>query len=75
VDRAVAATEAFDQYLGGPLALLLAGGALYTIGGVIYALQRPNPWPRIFGYLRDLPRLCCGGQRLHYTVIALYVVQ
>ena len=30
--------------------LLLAGGILYTIGAVIYALQRPNPLPRVFGY-------------------------
>jgi len=30
--------------------LLLAGGMLYTIGAVIYALQRPNPLPRVFGY-------------------------
>ncbi len=36
----------------GPAAvgLLLAGGALYTVGAVIVALQRPDPWPRWFGY-------------------------
>lgn len=32
------------------VALLLAGGALYTVGAVIVALQRPDPWPRWFGY-------------------------
>ena len=26
------------------------GGGLYTIGAVVYALQRPNPWPTVFGY-------------------------
>ena len=37
---------------GGPVALvlLLAGGALYTAGGVVYALRRPDPWPATFGY-------------------------
>nr|WP_130293832.1 hemolysin III family protein [Pseudonocardia sediminis] len=32
------------------LVLLLAGGVLYTVGGVMYALKRPNPWPATFGY-------------------------
>lgn len=30
--------------------LVLAGGLLYTAGGVVYALHRPDPWPRTFGY-------------------------
>jgi hemolysin III len=32
------------------LAMALLGGLLYTAGGVIYALRRPNPWPRWFGF-------------------------
>ena len=32
------------------LVLLLAGGVLYTVGGVMYAIKRPNPWPATFGY-------------------------
>ncbi|MEZ5098031.1 MAG: hemolysin III family protein [Nocardioides sp.] len=32
------------------LVLALAGGALYTLGGVVYGLRRPNPWPRWFGF-------------------------
>ena len=32
------------------LVLLLVGGALYTVGGVMYALRRPDPWPHTFGY-------------------------
>lgn len=30
------------------LALLLAGGAAYSIGAVFYATRRPNPWPGYF---------------------------
>lgn len=30
--------------------LLIAGGALYTVGAVFYATKWPNPWPRTFGY-------------------------
>ena len=28
----------------------IAGGALYTVGGVVYGFKRPNPWPRWFGF-------------------------
>ncbi|MCG5434709.1 PAQR family membrane homeostasis protein TrhA [Micromonospora foliorum] len=32
------------------LVLLIAGGAIYSIGAVFYALRRPNPWPTVFGH-------------------------
>jgi len=30
--------------------LVLAGGVAYTGGAIVYALKRPNPWPRWFGF-------------------------
>ena len=30
--------------------LLVACGAIYSLGALVYALKRPNPWPRVFGY-------------------------
>ncbi|BBZ40006.1 PAQR family membrane homeostasis protein TrhA [Mycobacterium conspicuum] len=30
--------------------LLATGGALYSIGAVIYGLRSPDPWPTTFGY-------------------------
>jgi hemolysin III len=42
---------AFVQALSGlELALLAAGGLLYTAGAIIFALGRPNPWPATFGF-------------------------
>ena len=32
------------------LALLLAGGLLYTLGALVLAAKRPNPFPRTFGF-------------------------
>ena len=32
------------------LALLIAGGAAYTVGAIFYALRKPNPWPEYFGH-------------------------
>ncbi|KAI5132866.1 hemolysin III [Nematocida ausubeli] len=30
--------------------LCATGGILYILGGIIYGVKRPNPWPLIFGY-------------------------
>lgn len=30
--------------------LVIVGGVLYTLGAVVYALKRPNPWPDHFGF-------------------------
>jgi hemolysin III len=30
--------------------LLVAAGTTYSVGAAVYALKRPNPWPRVFGY-------------------------
>lgn len=32
------------------LALAVVGGVLYTVGGIVYALRRPDPFPRWFGF-------------------------
>jgi hemolysin III len=32
------------------LSLIALGGALYTLGGVVYGFKRPDPWPRWFGF-------------------------
>jgi hemolysin III len=32
------------------LVLLIVGGALYSIGGVLYAMKWPDPWPTTFGH-------------------------
>ena len=33
-----------------PFLLILAGGACYTLGAVIYAARRPDPFPTVFGF-------------------------
>ena len=33
-----------------PFLLVLLGGAFYTIGAVIYATRRPDPYPSVFGF-------------------------
>jgi hemolysin III len=32
------------------LVLICAGGLIYTLGGIVYGLKRPDPWPGTFGF-------------------------
>jgi hemolysin III len=56
-------------------ALVIAGGVLYTIGGLVYAFRRPNPFPRIFGYHEVFHVLVVAAVALQYAVIAFWVVK
>ncbi len=54
--------------------LLLAGGASYTVGAVVYALRRPNPSPAVFGYHEVFHALTVVGASCHFAVIAFYAL-
>jgi hemolysin III len=51
-----------------------AGGALYVTGAVVYASEKPNPWPKVFGYHEVFHALVLAAAGLHYAVIAFAVV-
>lgn len=57
-----------------PLALLAAGGLLYTAGAVIYARRRPDPAPRTFGYHELFHALVLAALTLHFAAVALSVL-
>lgn len=41
----------FARHVGTPaLTLMVAGGLLYGVGALVYGVQRPNPFPRWFGF-------------------------
>lgn len=57
--------------LGVPmLRLLLAGGTLYTAGAIVYALRRPDPLPRWFGYHEIFHACVVAACICHFLVIA-----
>lgn len=58
---------------GGPavVSLILAGGVFYSVGGVIYALKRPNPSPRWFGFHEIFHALTIAGFISHYLAILI----
>jgi hemolysin III len=51
------------------LRLIVAGGLAYTLGAIVYALKRPNPWPRTFGYHEVFHALTLVGAALHLGAI------
>jgi len=53
-------------------ALVALGGVLYTLGAVVYARQRPDPRPAVFGYHEIFHVLVVAAAAAHFTAIALY---
>ena len=53
------------------LALIIIGGALYSLGGLVYGLRRPNPLPHVFGYHEVFHSLTVAGFAAHYVGISL----
>jgi hemolysin III len=56
------------------LALLAGGGLAYTLGAVVYALQRPDPWPSVFGFHEVFHACTVVGAGLHLAVVGLVVL-
>ncbi len=54
----------------GGLALLLSGGVAYTVGAVVYASRRPDPFPRVFGYHEVFHALVIVAAVCHYVAVA-----
>jgi hemolysin III len=53
---------------------LALGGLLYVLGAVVYASERPNPWPKVFGYHEIFHALVIAAATLQYAVIAFAVI-
>jgi hemolysin III len=54
--------------------LIAGGGALYATGAIIYAAQRPDPSPAVFGYHEIFHVLVIAAAAAHFAAIALYAV-
>ncbi len=52
--------------------LIALGGVLYMVGAVIYARQRPDPNPAVFGYHEIFHVLVVAAAASHFAAIALY---
>jgi hemolysin III len=59
--------------VGGTL-LVAVGGVLYTAGAVVYATQRPDPNPRVFGYHEVFHLFVILAAAAHFAAIAFYAL-
>ncbi|MGD8148892.1 PAQR family membrane homeostasis protein TrhA [Ornithinimicrobium sp. Y1694] len=61
---------------GGPLivSLIAAGGLLYTVGAIVYALKRPNPAPRWFGFHEIFHAFTVAAFSSHWVAALLTVL-
>jgi hemolysin III len=61
---------ALHAALGGrALALLIAGGFFYTVGAILYALRRPDPFPTVFGFHEVFHLLTIVAAVCHFLVV------
>ena len=57
-----------------PLVLLAVGGGLYSLGALVYALRRPDFWPRTYGFHEVFHTLVIAAAIVHFVAMAGWVV-
>ncbi len=71
---ALAAVWPFAQRAPEMLPWLVAAGLLFSLGGMVYARRRPDPFPRVFGYHEVFHLLVIAGVAINYGLIARFVL-
>lgn len=56
------------------LMLLISGGTFYTVGAIIYAREKPNPIPGVFGFHEIWHIAVLAGALCHYIFLYRYVL-
>jgi hemolysin III len=69
----VAAPVLFDRLPVGAVGWLLAGGIIYSVGAVIYALKRPNLIPGVFDAHALWHLFVLAGSACFFWMIVQYV--
>lgn len=57
-----------------PLVLLGGGGLLYSLGAIVYATRRPDPWPRTFGFHEIFHAFVIAAAAVQYIAIFGWVL-
>jgi hemolysin III len=63
----------FQALPGAAILWLLAGGLLYTLGAVVYALRRPNFLPGTFGFHELWHLFVTAASAAHFIFVFAYV--
>jgi hemolysin III len=65
--------EMFDRLPLEAMALLIVGGASYTLGMILLVTKRPRLFPRVFSYHEVFHVLVITGSVLHFLMILVHV--
>ena len=52
--------------------LIASGGLCYILGAIVYALRKPDPWPKVFGFHEIFHLGTIAGYACH--MVAIYMV-
>ncbi len=52
---------------------LFCGGIFYTVGALIDIMEKPDPWPKLFGFHEIFHILVLLGSACHYWMIYKYI--
>jgi hemolysin III len=69
----IAAPQLLRALSAAEVALLVAGGVLYTVGAIVLARNRPDPSPSVFGYHEVWHALVVGAGACHFALMLLLV--
>ncbi len=53
------------------MVMIALGGALYTLGGLVYGFRRPDPFPRWFGFHEVFHTLTVAAFAAHYVGVSI----
>lgn len=58
----------------GGFTLMVVGGLLHTIGAVVYATRRPDPWPTWFGFHEIFHLFVVAAIATHYVMVTVFAL-
>lgn len=70
----IALPQLVERLPAAPLALFAAGGLLYSVGAVVYAFRRPDPWPHTFGFHELFHAFVVAAALTHFVAMAGWVI-
>jgi hemolysin III len=65
----------FNVLQFGALIWLFAGGLFFTVGAIVYARKKPNPFPGILGFHEIFHLFVFFGSLSHFIMIYFYIVE
>ena len=70
----VATPQMLERLSPAPMILIATGGVLYTLGAVVYARRKPDPWPLTFGFHEIFHAFVIAAALCHFAAMAGWVV-